>query len=154
MEFTALIANLGKYAAGIVAETPLAFPTTTEQVQKALQTIGVDGLKYEEVIEGFAERNQNLVKISPNKLEVTKKGLTNIHMVFEENKKNLTCYSTPYGNLMIGIEGGPVSIQETDDRIEVRANYSLDINYEHVANCEIRMHIQSKEAQQFSLTEM
>lgn len=45
MEFTALIANLGKYAAGIVAETPLAFPTTTEQVQKALQTIGVDGLK-------------------------------------------------------------------------------------------------------------
>lgn len=47
MEFTALIANLGKYAAGIVAETPLAFPTTTEQVQKALQTIGVDGLKYE-----------------------------------------------------------------------------------------------------------
>ena len=50
MEFTALIANLGKYAAGIVAETPLAFPTTTEQVQKALQTIGVDGLKYEEVI--------------------------------------------------------------------------------------------------------
>ena len=82
---------------------------------------------------------------------MTKKGLTNIHMVFEENKKNLTCYSTPYGNLMIGIEGGPVSIQETDDRIEVRANYSLDINYEHVANCEIRMHIQSKEAQQFSL---
>ena len=111
-------------------------------------------VKYEEVIEGFSERNQNLVKISPSKLEVTKKGLTNIHMVFEENKKNLTCYSTPYGNLMIGIEGGPVSIQETDDRIEVRANYSLDINYEHVANCEIRMHIQSKEAQQFSLTEM
>ena len=34
MEFTALIANLGKYAAGIVAETPLAFPTTTEQVQR------------------------------------------------------------------------------------------------------------------------
>ena len=31
-------------------------------------------VKYEEVIEGFAERNQNLVKISPNKLEVTKKG--------------------------------------------------------------------------------
>ena len=50
MEFTAVIANLGKHAAGIVAETPLSFPTTTEQVQKALQTIGVDGLKYEEVI--------------------------------------------------------------------------------------------------------
>ena len=77
---------------------------------------GCHYVKYEEVIEGFGERNQNLVKISPSKLEVTKKGLTNIHMVFEENKKNLTCYSTPYGNLMIGIEGGPVSIQETDEQ--------------------------------------
>ena len=65
-------------------------------------------------------------------------------MVFEENKKNLTSYSTPYGNLMIGIEGGPVSIQETDDRIEVRANYSLDINYQHVSECNINLDIHSK----------
>ena len=109
---------------------------------------------YDEVMEGFEGSTKNIIKLTEDSLDVTKKGVTNVHMVFEENKKNLTCYSTPYGNLMIGIEGGPVSIQETDDRIEVRANYSLDINYEHVANCEIRMHIQSKEAQQFSLTEM
>ena len=50
MEFTAVIANLGKHAAGIVAETTLSFPTTTEQVQKALRAIGVDGVRYEEVI--------------------------------------------------------------------------------------------------------
>ena len=50
MEFTAVIANLGKHAAGIVAETPLSFPTTTEQVQAALRAIGVDGVRYEEVI--------------------------------------------------------------------------------------------------------
>ena len=109
---------------------------------------------YDEVMEGFEGSTKNIIKLTEDSLDVTKKGVTNVHMVFEENKKNLTCYSTPYGNLMIGIEGGPVSIQETDDRIEVRANYSLDINYEHVANCEIRMHIQSKDAQQFSLTEM
>ena len=50
MEFTTVIANLGKHAAGIVAETPLSFPTTTEQVQAALRAIGVDGVRYEEVI--------------------------------------------------------------------------------------------------------
>lgn len=50
MEFTAHIANLGKYNAGIMAETELPFPTTTEQVQAALRTIGVDGLRYEEII--------------------------------------------------------------------------------------------------------
>lgn len=50
MEFTALIANLGKDAAGIIAETLLPFPTTAERVQEALREIGVDGLRYEEVI--------------------------------------------------------------------------------------------------------
>ena len=50
MEFTANIANLGKYTAGIIAETGLSFPTTTEQVQEALRSIGVDGLRYEEII--------------------------------------------------------------------------------------------------------
>ena len=50
MEFTANIANLGKYTAGVIAETELSFPTTTEQVQAALRSIGVDGLRYEEII--------------------------------------------------------------------------------------------------------
>ncbi len=50
MEFTATVANLGKYNAGILAAAPLSFPTTTEQVQALLREIGVDGLRYEETI--------------------------------------------------------------------------------------------------------
>lgn len=47
MEITARVANLGKYAAGILADTELSFPTTTRRVQDALRKIGVDGLRYE-----------------------------------------------------------------------------------------------------------
>jgi len=50
VEFTAHIANLGKYNAGVLADTPLSFPATTELVQAALRVIGVDGLRYEEII--------------------------------------------------------------------------------------------------------
>ena len=50
MEITARVANLGKYAAGILADTELSFPTTTRRVQDALRKIGVDGLRYEEII--------------------------------------------------------------------------------------------------------
>lgn len=50
MEFTANIANLGKYNAGILAAAPLSFPTTTQQVQTLLREIGVDGLRYRETI--------------------------------------------------------------------------------------------------------
>ena len=49
-EFTAHIANLGKYNAGTLADTGLSFPATTGQVQEALRKIGVDGLRYEEII--------------------------------------------------------------------------------------------------------
>lgn len=50
MEFTASIANLAKYNAGVLSDTFLSFPATTEQVQAALREIGVDGLRYEEII--------------------------------------------------------------------------------------------------------
>ena len=49
-EITAYIANLGKYSAGTLTDAALTFPTTTEQVQAALRSIGVDGLRYEEII--------------------------------------------------------------------------------------------------------
>ena len=50
MEFSANIANLGKYNAGNLAAAWQTFPATTEQVQSVLREIGVDGLRYEEVI--------------------------------------------------------------------------------------------------------
>ena len=50
MEFSANIANLGKYNAGVLAAAWLSFPATTEQVQSVLREIGVDGLRYEETI--------------------------------------------------------------------------------------------------------
>ena len=46
MEFSANIANLGKYNAGVLAAAWLSFPATTEQVQSVLREIGVDGLRY------------------------------------------------------------------------------------------------------------
>lgn len=49
-EIIAEIANLGKYAAGDLCSIALEFPAATEQVQAALKAIGVDGLRYEEIL--------------------------------------------------------------------------------------------------------
>ena len=46
-------------------------------------------VSYEEVIEGSSEKIQNLIKISDDIVEVTKRGFTNVHMVFEKNKRNV-----------------------------------------------------------------
>ena len=45
---------------------------------------------YDEVMEGFEGVTKNIIKLKENCLDVTKKGVTNVHMMFEKNKKNIT----------------------------------------------------------------
>ena len=56
---------------------------------------GTHYIKYDEMMEGFTEKTQNLIKIRDHSMELRKKGLTNVHMVFEEQKKNISYYQTP-----------------------------------------------------------
>ena len=42
-------------------------------------------LRYEEVMEDFAEPTVNYIKISRKGMEVRKKGVVNVHMVFEQD---------------------------------------------------------------------
>lgn len=107
---------------------------------------------YEEVTEGFEQTTKNVIKFKENTLDLTKKGLVNVHMVFEENKKNMTSYGTPYGQILVGIDARSVTLQEEEERIVVDVDYALEINYEHFADCRIRMDIRSKE-NRFSLQE-
>lgn len=101
-------------------------------------------IKYEEVMEGFEGTVSNLIKINGNSMEVTRKGIANAHLVFEENKKNLTCYNTPFGNLLVGISATGIEMSTTEDSMDVKVDYALEVNYEHLADCTISMNIQSK----------
>lgn len=100
---------------------------------------------YEEVMEGFEDSTRNIIKFKGSQVEVTKKGLMNVHMVFEEKKKNMTSYVTPYGNILIGIDTDDVNVEEEEDRIKVNVKYTLEANYEHLADCRIEMDIRPRE---------
>ena len=52
---------------------------------------------------------------------------------------------------MIGIDTKKVHIEETEDNITVDVDYSLDVNYEFLAECHIRIDICSKQNSSFSL---
>lgn len=106
---------------------------------------------YDELMEGFEETTKNVIKISENCLDITKKGVANVHMIFEKNKKNVTHYYTPFGSILVGIDAKQVEITETEDLIDVKVNYDLEVNYEFLANCNITMKIQAKGTREFSL---
>ena len=101
-------------------------------------------ITYEEVVEGMEGTIQNLIKLDENGMEVTKKGLTNVHMVFEKDKIHMTPYETPYGELLLGIYTKDLKVEESDDRINIRINYELDINGDKVADSEIKMCVKAK----------
>lgn len=100
---------------------------------------------FEELMEGFTDTTKNVIKFRDSQLEVTKKGLVNVHMVFEENRKNMTSYATPFGNILIGIDTDEVEIREEEDRIQVNVAYTLEANYEHMADCKIEMSIRPRQ---------
>lgn len=106
---------------------------------------------FDEAMEGFRESTKNIIKFKESSLDLTKKGLINVHMIFEENKKNMTNYSTPYGNILIGIDARSVRMTEEEERIKVDVDYALEINYEHFANCKIKMDIRARNREGFSL---
>ena len=104
---------------------------------------------YEEVTEGFTQTTKNRLKFSEDMLELSRNGLVNMHMVFQENKKNLTNYNTPFGQILIGIDTKKIQIKEQKDNIVVDVDYSLDVNYEFLSDCHIKISICSKEKAAF-----
>ena len=107
------------------------------------QKNGKHYILYEEILEGAEERVKNVIKISPSSMDIIKKGVTNSRMLFEKKKKILSCYSTPVGNLVIGIQANHFYVEEQENSIKVNVDYSLDINYEHMSDCRICVDVQS-----------
>lgn len=106
---------------------------------------------FDEVTEGFSEPTKNSIKVSKNSVEVKKKGNTNVQMIFEENKKNLTYYATPFGNLQMGIAATKIDVQEKEESLNICIDYALEINAEHAADCQISVNVRQKDAGNFSL---
>lgn len=96
---------------------------------------------YDEVVEGSEEVTRNIVRFKEDAVTISKSGFTNAEMVFEKNKKSMTNYVTPYGSLVVGIDADRVDVSEKEDLIHININYALDVNYEHLADCEIMMDI-------------
>lgn len=108
-------------------------------------------LRYEERMEDCSEPTINYIKMSAKGMEVRKQGLINVHMVFEQGKKNMTYYTTPYGTLQMGIAATGLELEEKESSIGMKVDYALDMNEEHVADCCLSILAQQKDCPEFVL---
>lgn len=142
-----LVKISGLQFAGEMENEPVEVITTGDYYKRN----GKHYILYDEIMEGFPEPTKNIIKLDEDMLDITKKGTTNVHMMFEKNRKNVTYYYTPYGSLLIGIDAKKVEVQEGEHNIDVKVDYALEVNYEHLADCSITMNITSKDGGAFRI---
>lgn len=98
---------------------------------------------YQEILED-GDVIKNTIKIRPGFLDIIKRGSLHTHMAFEKDKKSMSRYATPFGEMMIGISTDDIAMEEGEDSLKVQVEYSLDIDYQHVSKCSITLDIQSR----------
>lgn len=106
---------------------------------------------FEEVVEGMEDPVKSMIKFKEGEMHLNKKGPINVTMDFLEDRKTLTDYRTPFGSMVIGLEAKRVNYEEEEKRILLDVDYVLEVNYEPLANCKIRVDIRSMDGEAFSL---
>lgn len=111
-------------------------------------------LFFEEVAEGIPGVTKTQIKlIGKECLEVTKKGVSNTHMIFDTKRKNHSYYETPYGQFHLDVFTKNIMVDETEDNINIKVEYMLDVNYEPLAECTIRINVKPRDSKNFSIQE-
>lgn len=100
---------------------------------------------YEEVSESDGERTKSVMKISNNMVELIKRGSSVSRLIFEKDKKNYSLYNTGVGDLYLGVDTSDIQMITSEDerRIDVKINYSLEINQQKVSDCEVNIVVSS-----------
>lgn len=96
-------------------------------------------LRYTEVSAETGHASKALVKCREGFLEVTKKGAIDSTMRFEVGKENVSHYSTPAGDLEIGVLASEIAIAEDARRIVISCRYSLHAMGECLQNSRVEI---------------
>ena len=100
---------------------------------------------YEEVQEGIAEVTKCMIKIGDDSVDLSKKGASGVHMIFQRDKKTRTSYQTPYGSLMLGFDSKMIRVLESEDMIHLNLEYDLEVEEEHLVECSLTLKVQAKQ---------
>ena len=106
---------------------------------------GLHTVCYEEPGDGDEPGTLNTILIGSDGMQILKQGMANVRMAFLNRADRVTsCYSTPFGDFMIGIVTRDIRIDESRDRLNVAVDYAMDIGDQHVSDCSINVEIVSR----------
>lgn len=100
---------------------------------------------YEEIYEGAGYTSKNKVKIAnENLVEIKKNGYTTSNMIFEKGKETITRYETPMGVVFFEVYTSDIILKEMDEGLDLKLVYTMSVEGEPIAQCEVQMQARSK----------
>ena len=96
---------------------------------------GKEYIRYEEVYDGESAKSDTLIKISEDRVEISKKGAITTIM------ETVSCYNTPYGGLAMSIYTSMLDIERDEDKINIALEYTMDVNGQQMSECKVRIEI-------------
>ena len=106
-------------------------PDTMELVTEGKLAVqdGALRLSYEESELTGMEGTTTVFQVEPEKVTLLRLGSVQSEMVFEEGRRHMSLYSTPYGNMEIGVRARHLNstLELTGGRLEI--DYDIEINH-------------------------
>lgn len=135
MDRNVVLTIRGLHAGGETEDGSLETVIKAEYFKKG----GTHYLLYEEEQEGFPQPLKSRIKYKDRVLELTRQGLIETHIIFEQGKKTMSRYAVPYGEMTLGVETSEVRMEEWEDSLKIQAEYDLEIDGEHQAHSRIEI---------------
>lgn len=99
---------------------------------------------YDEIDEESGKTIKNMIKITSEYVEVTKRGGISSKLCFQEEKSYQSIYSTMFGEFLMETKTDAVMLDESDEVIEATVKYELFINGSSVSTNNIVIKVENK----------
>ena len=130
---------------GLQAEINAEEPVEVISAGTYLRKENTHYLSYDEADEN-GKLTKNRIKITPEAIEMVKQGGVSTQMMFHLGEKQYACYSTPFGDLTLGMTTKKIQVEEEEHKLFAKLLYGLEINGQHMSEC--KLDIEVKECRQ------
>lgn len=96
-------------------------------------------LLYEEYENDENTKTSNMIKFNNDIVEITRKGQVDGKLIFQENQKKQSLYSTPMGDLLIEVLTKEIEVSDDDDDVNLKIKYQIHVDGNKVSDNEINI---------------
>ena len=99
---------------------------------------------YDEIEDESDFKTSNIIKFNEDVVEIIRKGSMGGKLVFQENTRNQSLYSTPMGDMFIEILTENITVNESEDDVNLKVKYQIYIDGNKISDNEITINARNR----------